>query len=73
MGRWKWTAIFGVIAIIAYLVWQEFKLPSGFEPKGTNDEQIALIGFYTAIAGALAGFFSLLKEIIALIREGREE
>ncbi len=73
MVRWKWTLVFAAIAIIAYFIWQTFKLPPNIEPKGTSDESIAMIGFYTAIAGALAGFFSLLKEIIALIREGRKE
>ena len=69
MQKWRFVILFGLIALIAFTVYLNFRTPPGVEPMSDQSETVAKLGLWTAIAGALAGFFSLLKEIIGLFKK----
>lgn len=72
MKRWRYVILFAVVAIIAYIFYLTFRVPPGLEPLGGNKEMIAKLGLWSAIAGALASFFSLLKDVIGLFKKSKE-
>ena len=72
-GR-PWLTVFLGITAIGLIVYAVTAIqdPSGLERMGENDLEIAKYGLWAAIAGALASFFSLLKEFLGLFkRNGR--
>lgn len=72
MNRWRYIALFTLIAVCAYLMHLNFRAPPGMEPLGGNEEMVAKLSLWTAIAGAIAGFFSLLKEIVGMFEKGKD-
>jgi|GEM_PF-5831686 len=67
-SRWKLVIFFVVLALISYAAHMHFRAPPGLEAMGGNDETIAKLGLWTAIAAALGAFFSLLKEVVSLFK-----
>lgn len=72
MKRWRKVILFFLVAAIAYGIYVVFRTPEGLETLSETEDSIAKIGLWTAIAGAVAGFFGLIKEIIGLMNSDKK-
>lgn len=72
MKRWRKVILFFIIAAVAYGIYVIFRTPDGLEALSKTEESVAIIGLWTAIAGAAAGFLGVLKEIIGLMNADKK-